>query len=1182
MDRDESVEAGRSRLETLIAYSGDMAAVPTEFDLDLFKRLNREFADKPVVPAPRPHGLDYGLRISRVRCRMLEAKIGVAGMRVLEIGCGASAMSRVLAAEFDCDVVGVDVSHYEEWGRPVEGKLRLMVHDVTAGDNSSLGQFDRIVSFAVLEHVVHPHAAFRAAYELLKPGGRAYIYANLYRGAKASHRYREVYFPWPHLLFPNEVWRQFYLEVTGEALGPAWVNKLTYDQYIALVARAGFRLVEHFPSLPYFDEDFYNRFAVQLAAYPKFDLMHDFIHLVLEKPSDTSGKTYAGEEKTLLNWPPRRKETIASHGASFWRQVSAEEPHWRRFESRWYESRKPGAASIADAAPWVAYPAIEFLEGCLSNRHRVFEWGSGGSTLFFQKRAQQIVSVEHDASWFSRVEALLNGASDQGSCIYRLVEPATSNGETHFGSGAPGCDGKDFEAYVRAIEQFADGSFDLVVVDGRARMACLRAALPKITPGGLLLLDNANYPRYARDLAALRSGALSGWREYDLAGPGPYSRTPAWRTIIWRKPAGPAKTSSEANAETRRAEIARVRRALSVQPLRPYDRISYFPCEMDRNTALAAATGEPFRLVDLEFQLSDAADWDALGEIRSKRLFLQSWNHLEPLFVEHSRSGDAEALGAICRTVFDWIDRFGEDLVRRPPVSSSTYSNSEEATFVATDTAVGNRFYRLAYVIAASAGDVEVGDAEFSRLLELFEWHRRYLCEDKNHAYHHNHGIYQALAQICGADRLLGASRMALAAERARSLDEAILQGRARVHALLERHVSADGVHKEHSPSYHVLVTRALLWAIEAGLVVDGPTKDRVAQMRDAAGWMFDLSGRLANFGDSDLEPPLAPLGGPQKGDVSAAPRPTQLLAEGGYWFVKATTEHGHAYLAQTAAFHSRVHKQADTGAFLWRDRGRDIMIDAGRYGYVGRAEVGSEIFMDGFWYADPRRVYIESTNAHNTLGVDGRNHPRFRARPYGSCLRSATECDGVFASQSSIPNLPGCSHVRLLAFRPGEWLLCVDTIRAAGAKSRRVRQNFQLHPDWSLIQSDGRVARFSVEGGGATLHFSSMFENASIVEHARGKGDPHAELADSLAGWWSPGHLRFEPCQYFALEATGDHVTMASLFSFEPFEIDSDYTSFNVTRRRLRFRWRTRRGAPSISFERPDTNTPYFIANVR
>jgi predicted O-methyltransferase YrrM len=54
----------------------------------------------------------------------------------------------------------------------------------------------------------------------------------------------------------------------------------------------------------------------------------------------------------------------------------------------------------------------------------------------------------------------------------------------------------DFTDYVGAIDD-VPGQFDLVVVDGRARVACARRALPRLAPDGVLLLDNANRDEYA-------------------------------------------------------------------------------------------------------------------------------------------------------------------------------------------------------------------------------------------------------------------------------------------------------------------------------------------------------------------------------------------------------------------------------------------------------------------------------------------------------------------------------------------------------------------------------------------------------------------------------------------------------------------------------------------------------------
>ncbi len=62
-------------------------------------------------------------------------------------------------------------------------------------------------------------------------------------------------------------------------------------------------------------------------------------------------------------------------------------------------------------------------------------------------------------------------------------------------SHKPGHAGQDFSAYVGAIDEVG-GEFDLIVIDGRAREACLVAALPHVAAGGLIVFDNTHRKRY--------------------------------------------------------------------------------------------------------------------------------------------------------------------------------------------------------------------------------------------------------------------------------------------------------------------------------------------------------------------------------------------------------------------------------------------------------------------------------------------------------------------------------------------------------------------------------------------------------------------------------------------------------------------------------------------------------------
>jgi predicted O-methyltransferase YrrM len=71
-----------------------------------------------------------------------------------------------------------------------------------------------------------------------------------------------------------------------------------------------------------------------------------------------------------------------------------------------------------------------------------------------------------------------------------------------------------FEAYVKTIDNYPDNYFDLVVVDGRARPACIKHAVPKIKRGGVLILDNSDRDYYLESTRFL----LSGWAKKTYRG----------------------------------------------------------------------------------------------------------------------------------------------------------------------------------------------------------------------------------------------------------------------------------------------------------------------------------------------------------------------------------------------------------------------------------------------------------------------------------------------------------------------------------------------------------------------------------------------------------------------------------------------------------------------------------------
>lgn len=156
--------------------------------------------------------------------------------------------------------------------------------------------------------------------------------------------------------------------------------------------------------------------------------------------------------------------------------------------------------------PWWTFESAAIVERFLSGRPaaRVFEWGSGSSSLWLAARAGEVISVEHDPSWADSVRAIA-----RPNMRVVTVAPVASD-RPNTPSDKPGFEGLDFTDYVQAIDA-EDGEFDLIVVDGRARNACFDAALQRLTPGGLVVFDNVDRDRYREAIARHADAVTVTW-----------------------------------------------------------------------------------------------------------------------------------------------------------------------------------------------------------------------------------------------------------------------------------------------------------------------------------------------------------------------------------------------------------------------------------------------------------------------------------------------------------------------------------------------------------------------------------------------------------------------------------------------------------------------------------------------
>jgi hypothetical protein len=128
--------------------------------------------------------------------------------------------------------------------------------------------------------------------------------------------------------------------------------------------------------------------------------------------------------------------------------------------------------------PWYTDSALEWLGPRISAADTVFEYGAGHSTPWYSHRAKHVVSVEHDANWLEQVRPLVAAGT---LLLHRPSSgtEASSQGESR---------------YFRSIEEFPACSFDVIVIDGVERVQCAQVAPSRLRKGGIIVLDNSDWP----------------------------------------------------------------------------------------------------------------------------------------------------------------------------------------------------------------------------------------------------------------------------------------------------------------------------------------------------------------------------------------------------------------------------------------------------------------------------------------------------------------------------------------------------------------------------------------------------------------------------------------------------------------------------------------------------------------
>ena len=213
----------------------------------------------------------------------------------------------------------------------------------------------------------------------------------------------------------------------------------------------------------------------------------------------------------------------------------------------WFFSQDGIPRNQDGVVPFITYPAFRQLQRVIKPGFKVFEYGCGGSSIWWANHAAEVTSVEHNAGWATHVA---NSGPANLKIITREMDEAYSEERratvAAFFADPPdlpvvpmmqghnvmhGLLCEEFTAYATEITAFELASRDVVVIDGMARTLTAWLAAQYVKPGGIIVFDNSDRWQYNSAYRLLRA---AGFHRIDYYRPGPVNPH-EWCTSLFVK-----------------------------------------------------------------------------------------------------------------------------------------------------------------------------------------------------------------------------------------------------------------------------------------------------------------------------------------------------------------------------------------------------------------------------------------------------------------------------------------------------------------------------------------------------------------------------------------------------------------------------------------------------------------------
>jgi hypothetical protein len=178
-------------------------------------------------------------------------------------------------------------------------------------------------------------------------------------------------------------------------------------------------------------------------------------------------------------------------------------------ENGWLRSFKEKKSIDAQGkpTPWYTYPMSDLLAEKLHKTINVFEYGCGGSTQWLANRVNQVDAVEDHEGWLQEVQ------NQMPANVTIKLEAVTNN-----------------DLYAKAST--ATGKrYELIIVDGKVRNACIKYSLEALAPNGVLLLDDSFREDYLPSFELMEK---LGFKKLNFWGMTPIVSTKSCSTLFYK------------------------------------------------------------------------------------------------------------------------------------------------------------------------------------------------------------------------------------------------------------------------------------------------------------------------------------------------------------------------------------------------------------------------------------------------------------------------------------------------------------------------------------------------------------------------------------------------------------------------------------------------------------------------